>query len=103
MHKEPFKKIPCPTCGREFLPKSEKNQYCKRSCFKKAYYHRKKGEELSANHCPHFTCPSCGQSITLPFDPTKDTMRWLGYQCPGCHTLMINVSEAIVTQDAPKA
>ena len=89
----------CLSCKKKFLPTSEKNVYCCRSHFKKAYYHRKKAEELKLNRCPHFTCPSCGQSITLEFDPTKDTLKWLDYICPGCNTLLINVSEQIVTKD----
>ena len=92
-------KINCPTCGKPFMPKSERNEYCKRSCFKKAYYHRKKAEEINACHFPHFTCPKCRQEIRLPFDPVKENMKWLAYKCPGCSTLMINVSEEIVTQD----
>ena len=92
-------KINCPTCNKPFMPKSERNKYCKRSCFKKAFYHRKKAEELSACHFPFFTCPSCGQEIRLPFDPVKENMKWLDYACPGCNTLMINVSEDIVTRD----
>lgn len=91
----------CPTCNEPFLPKSERNQYCGRSCFKKAYYHRKKAEELASNKCPDFTCPTCGQHIKLEFDPVRENMRWLHYKCNGCNTLMIEVAEQIVTQDQP--
>jgi hypothetical protein len=94
-----FTPIKCLTCGETFTPKSERNTYCKRSCFKKAFYHRKKAEELSACHFPFFTCPECRQAIRLDFDPTVDTMRWLEYKCPGCYVLMINVSEQISTKD----
>jgi len=100
MHK--IKIINCKTCGIEFTPKSDNNIFCSRKCFKKDYYHRCKGQELSAKKYPEFTCPSCGQHITLDFDPSKDTFRWLKYQCPGCSTLMINVSEQIITQDISK-
>ena len=96
-----LKPIKCPTCGDIFTPKSERNIYCKRSCFKKAFYHRKKAEELNACHFPFFTCPNCDQSIRLDFDPVKENMRWLGYQCPGCNTLMINITEEILTGDHP--
>lgn len=93
-------KIPCPTCKKIFLPKSERNKYCKRSCFKKAYWHRMKGEEINShNKFPTFLCPNCGQKITLDFDPVKKSSLWLKYQCPGCNTLMINVCEIILTQD----
>ena len=96
---KPLSEKICPTCEVPFTPKSERNIYCKRSCFKKAFYHRKKAEELNACHFPFFTCPKCGQAIRLEFDPVKESMRWLSYQCPGCNVLMINVSEKIVTQD----
>lgn len=92
--------IACKTCGKIFFPKSERNKFCSRRCFKKDFYHRKKAEELSAQKFPEFVCPKCGQDIILGFDPTKDTMRWLHYSCNGCNTLMIEVTEAIVVQDA---
>ena len=87
------------SCGIEFMPKSERNVFCSRKCFKKDFYHRKKAEELSNLKFPAFTCPECGQKITLDFDPSEDTIRWLKYQCPGCNTLMITVSDSIETQD----
>ena len=92
-------KIKCGTCGVEFMPKSERNKYCTRSCFKKAFYHRKKAEELKAQKTPSFKCPSCDQHIILPFNPVDQPGLWAVYICPGCNTLMIRVSENIVTQD----
>ncbi len=89
----------CLTCKDPFTQKSESNEYCSRKCFKKAYYHKKKAEELASNKCPNFTCPQCGQQIVLEFDPVKENMRWLHYQCAGCNTLMIHVSEQIYTVD----
>lgn len=94
-------RTPCPTCKKKFTPKSEKNYYCCRKCFKKAYYHRVKAEELKNKKCPTFLCPSCDQTITLDFDPVKDSFRWLHFVCPGCNVLMISVSELISTGDLP--
>lgn len=96
-----IKKIPCKTCGKVFLPKSDNNLFCERKCFKKDYYHRKKAENLAAQKFPDFLCPTCGGSIRLDFDPSQDTMQWLDFLCPTCSTLMINVSEEIITQDLP--
>lgn len=89
----------CPTCNDQFLPKSEKNIYCKRACFKKAHYHRKKAEELSNIKFPAFICPNCFQRVELDFDPLKQDNKWLNFCCPHCSVLMINVWEEIVTQD----
>lgn len=91
--------IICKTCNEKFLPKSERNQYCSRKCFKKDYYHKKKAEELNNKKNPTFTCPNCDQHITLSFDPVKDAFKWLHYKCNGCNTLMISVSEEINTED----
>lgn len=93
-----IKKI-CPTCGMEFISKSERNIYCCRQHFKKAYYHRKKAEELHEQKNPAFTCPACGQHIILDFDPINEPQKWTEYSCPGCNTLMISVSEEINTKD----
>src|SRR3990167_710461 len=96
---KPSVKIICPTCNEWFLPKTGRNEYCTRSCFKKFYYHRKKAEELANNRYPTFKCPSCREEITLNFDPIKKSDAWLNFVCPHCSVLMINVSEEIVTQD----
>lgn len=82
------------------MPKSEKNVFCKRKCFKKDFYHRKKAEELNNIRFPVFKCPSCSVLIELTFDPVKDEKSWLGFSCPFCKTLLINVWEDIVTQES---
>lgn len=82
------------------MPKCEKNTFCSRRCFKKDYYHRKKAEEAGKSKFPRFSCPECGQFITLDFDPHKKVEKWLTYKCPGCNTLMICVSDEIVLQEA---
>jgi len=94
-----MKKIPCGTCGVMFEPKSDRNKYHNRSCFKKAFWIRQKEKNKKIGNFPTFKCPNCGQKITLPFDPVKEISKWANYSCPGCNTLMINVSEEIITQD----
>ena len=97
-----FPKRICKTCGEEFMPSSEKNVFCSRKCFKKDYYHRKKAEELiSRSIFPIFKCPSCKQIINLDFNPVVDAYKWSHFICPGCNTLMINVSDGIITDDSP--
>jgi len=93
-------KIKCQTCGIIFQPVSERNLFHNRRCFKKAYYHRKKAEELNASHFPFFKCPDCQQMIVLDFDPVVDSMRWLKFKCPICNALMISISENIITTDS---
>jgi len=96
-----MKKIPCGTCGVMFEPKSDRNKYHNRSCFKKAFWIRQKEKGKLKGAFPSFGCPTCGQKITLDFDPVKEISKWQSYVCPGCNTLMINVSEKIFTQDRP--
>ena len=98
-----LKKRICQTCGKEFQPKCDINIYCSRKCFKKAYYHRKKGEELNCQKYPEFKCPKCGLDLILDFNPVKNTFKWDHYECPGCNSLMITISERIVVQDRTKA
>ena len=95
-----IKKISCKTCSKSFFPKSEKNIFCSRRCFKKNYYHRKKAEELNNIKFPMFKCPSCKRNIELNFDPVLDDRRWLNFSCPFCKILLINVCEQIITQDS---
>lgn len=96
-----IKKRKCPTCGISFVPKSEKNIFHNRRCFKKNYYHRKKAEELSNIKFPVFLCPNCGSKIALLFDPVKEYQKWAKFSCPHCSVLMISVCEKILTQDVP--
>ena len=95
-------KIRCKMCHIFFLPKSQKNIYCKRSCFKKAFYHRKKTEELNNIKFPIFKCPSCSRNIELGFDPLREDNRWLDFKCPFCNVLMVCVWDEICAQDTSK-
>ncbi|HEA46431.1 MAG TPA: hypothetical protein ENH99_01480 [Candidatus Pacearchaeota archaeon] len=87
-----FEKRICPTCKKPFIPKSERNIYCCRSHFKKAYYYRKKKEESGIGHFPVFNCPICEQKVILNFNPIKEIFRWEHFVCPGCNIIMINPS-----------
>lgn len=91
-------KIECKTCKKKFLPKSERNVFCTRKCFKKDFYHRKKELENDSKF-PIFVCPSCKHRIELDFDPVKYLKRWEHFACPFCNILMINITEYIITQD----
>ena len=91
--------IQCKTCGEMFMPKSPKNVFCTRKCFKKNFYHRKKAENLNAKKFPSFICPSCGKKVDLDFDPLTNNGKWTQFQCPFCRTLMINIVEYISTED----
>jgi hypothetical protein len=94
-------KIRCGSCGHFFLPKSQKNIYCKRSCFKKAYYYQRKAKELTyEKKFPSFKCPSCQRNIKLDFDPTVNEKLWFGFSCPYCKILMISVFEEIITLES---
>ena len=93
----------CLGCKEKFIPKTERNIFHNRKCFKRYYYHQKKAEELANSKYPTFKCPSCRNEITLKFDPVKQNFLWLNFVCPYCSVLMISVSEEIVTQEATMA
>lgn len=92
-------KIICITCEKKFFPKSERNRFCSRRCFKKDFYKRKKALELTKKKFPTFNCPSCWKQIDLDFDPIKEEKKWTKFYCPFCSVLMINVCEEIKMQD----
>lgn len=94
-----LKERKCLNCGQLFVPKNEKNVYHNRRCFKQAYYKRQKKDEETS--FPIFRCEKCGQQIILDFHPTKkkDAFKWVNFKCLGCHTLMIEVFENIITKD----
>lgn len=94
-----LKERKCLTCKEKFIPKSEKNIFHSRQCFKRYYYHRKKAEELANLKFPTFKCPSCLNEVTLDFDPIKKPENWHQFICPYCSVLMINVSEKISAKD----
>ena len=91
--------ISCITCGTHFMPKSSKNKFCKRSCFKKYFYRKKREDDLKKKKFPSFVCPSCRKSIDLDFDPLIDHLKWSRFECPFCRTLLINVYEYVYTED----
>ena len=100
--KKIIKKI-CPVCKKKFIPKSKRNQYDSRRCFKKNYYYKRKVQELlETKKFPIFKCPSCSRNIELSFDPTKEDNRWLDFKCPFCHILMVCVWDEIYAQDTSK-
>lgn len=91
-------KIICRTCKELFLPKSSRNIFCCRKCFKKDFAKRIQDGDKKF---PSFNCPKCGQHIELDFDPALKSSHWLQFKCPGCNVLMINVGEDIKTEDTP--
>lgn len=93
-----FKKeeIVCKTCQKMFMPKSGRNIFCNRKCFKKDFAKR---VPEGCKKFPIFLCPNCNERIELDFDPTVKSNQWLDFRCPLCNILMINVWEDIKTED----
>lgn len=75
--------IQCGTCGNEFRPHRENNIYCKRKCFKQAYYQRKKAEEKELSN-PIYKCPICRTQQEITFNIMKDKVMWDEYICTNC-------------------
>lgn len=81
-----YSKKKCKNCGKPFFPKSEKNIFCSRKCFKKDYYYRKKEEDDTG--FPIYVCPKCGLRIKMEIHPIRDNLKWLEWHklpCPGCY------------------
>ena len=89
----------CPTCKKVFMPKSERNIYHSRSCFKKAYYTRKQKEALTNIKFPVFLCSNCKGKVILDFDPILHDKEWLNFRCPFCSVLLVNVFERITARE----
>lgn len=92
-------KIKCTECGKMFLPKSERNIFSSRKCFKQNYYRRKKLEELTNIKFPIFQCPNCKSKIELKFDPIDEDSRWLDFRCPFCSILLVSVVDSILSKE----
>lgn len=61
-----------------FRPRAYNNNFCCRSCFRKAYRSRFKVEEEAR---PTFLCPNCRRTSELDFSPKLDERKWLEYVC----------------------
>lgn len=94
-------KIRCGNCHQYFLPKSAKNIFCNRKCFKQNYYRRIKEADLKrAKTFPIFKCPICLNFIELSFDPILFDNMWLDFRCPICVSfLSVNVFELVGIQE----
>lgn len=86
-------------CGEPFTPRSKKNVFCERRCFKLFDYRRHKELGGNTKKFPVFTCPTCRNVINLDFHPIKRADLWLKFKCPHCNILMINVVDSIKTLD----
>ena len=71
----------CACCGHAFIAIKQKQFYCCRRCFKKAYREAEKQKNL-----PHWKCPNCGRLTKLSFDPRKTTNleKWINVVCSEC-------------------
>lgn len=69
----------CRECGEKFIPKSARHDYHTRKCFVLAY--KRKQREVTF---PKWTCPECEKVTQLDFNPIKDTITWITYDCPHC-------------------
>lgn len=78
----------CEVCGKKFIAIKTTNRYCKRSCFKRAFYIRKR-EELKNDTAhpkfPSYSCALCDTKIELTFDPVKFHLLFDNFKCPNCN------------------
>ena len=86
----------CKSCGNPFIAGRRRQLYCKRSCFKQAYYNKKKLEE--ASNFPLYRCPTCDNMVKLTFDPKKDK-KWDLFHCPICRASKINIGIIVLSDD----
>lgn len=59
--------------------------FCRRACFKKDFYRRNKSRmDEAAKRLPQYSCPVCGESTPLLFDPIKSPALLGNFVCPHC-------------------
>lgn len=78
----------CKVCHTPFTAIKETQIFCRRACFKRDYYLRKKAETSKDAANPKFPLYSCGLCETktqLDFDPIKHLLLFENYKCPNCN------------------
>lgn len=71
----------CLYCGEHFEKVKSHQLYCKRLCFRKAYYKKKKAKKF-----PSFRCSQCGEISKLTFHVKECINKWEDLQCSFCGT-----------------
>lgn len=66
-------------CGIEFKPKTPKQLYCHRACFKDAWKRKRR-----TTGKPKFRCPECGKVSQLEFNP-KSKLALYKWMCECGH------------------
>ena len=75
----------CAVCTTEFLAINRTQLYCKRRCFKKAYYKKTKAKlEALGKRSAVYSCPICDHDTVLSFDPVKQWIEFTMFVCPHC-------------------
>jgi len=77
----------CKVCGNEFIAIKTTQFFCRRKCFKRDFYLRKKAEIQDEDQHPSFPikkCSYCEERSQLTFDPMKDRDKFDSWSCPHC-------------------
>ena len=77
----------CKVCGKPFIAIKVTQFFCRRKCFKRAYYERTKDrnqeKEIHPNY-PTKTCLFCEEKSQLNFDPLRSPEAFNAWGCPHC-------------------
>jgi|ERR1035437_4927062 hypothetical protein len=79
----------CKVCGEKFIAIKVTQFYCRRKCFKRAYYIKTKDfqqDEENHHHYPTKKCEFCHESSELNFDPLTSPEKFNAWFCPHCGT-----------------
>lgn len=77
----------CKVCGTQFVAIKNTQYFCRRKCFKRDYYLRKKAEQEYDTAHPKrsvYNCEFCKWAVEVPFDIAKNPEQWETFTCPVC-------------------
>ena len=77
----------CKVCGKKFVTIKTTQFFDTRSCFRKAYYRKKKGliQDIEQSQLfPLKKCSVCNTETRLTFDPLKNPKLFTNWNCPNC-------------------
>lgn len=77
----------CKVCGENFLAIKVTQFFCRRKCFKRDYYQRKKGSIQQEEQHPAYPikkCNFCGVVSHLTFDPILFPKLFNNWACDAC-------------------
>lgn len=87
-YQAPFEKKACLICGKIFLPRHKRHQFCKRKCF--LIYNKNRNNSVGF---PSYKCSFCCISTKLDFSPREHFNKFRNFKCPNCGKTPADITE----------